>query len=239
MALLFYPEHIPKARRVLGRSEVPRGNDNSMSHLVLLGDSILDNAAYVGGGPDVISQVRAILPGRWKASLLAVDGSVTTDVKSQLRKLPADASHIVVSVGGNDALGHTDILDARSRSTAETLERLAEIATDFERRYNAMLDGVLAARRSAAICTIYYPRFPDRRLQRLSTTALTVFNDAILRAGFAAGVPVLDLRLICNEDIDYANAIEPSSHGGEKIARAIGRLITKHDFAIRRTEIFV
>jgi lysophospholipase L1-like esterase len=223
-----------------------------MSHLVLLGDSILDNAAYVQGGPDVISQVRAELARngvvspasgasstRWKASLLAVDGSVTTDVKNQLGKLPADATHIVVSAGGNDALGHTDILDARSRSTAETLERLAEIATDFEGRYKSMLDAILSTRKATAICTIYYPRFPDRRLQRLSTTALTVFNDAILRAGFSAGLPILDLRLICNEDSDYANAIEPSSRGGEKIAAAIARLLAQHDFSRRHAEIFI
>jgi GDSL-like Lipase/Acylhydrolase family len=209
-----------------------------MSHVVLLGDSILDNAAYVRGGPDVVTQVRAVLPG-WKASLLAVDGSVTTDVKNQLGKLPADTTHLVVSAGGNDALGHTDILDARSRSTAETLERLAEIAIDFERRYRSMLDAVLSTRKATTICTIYYPRFPDQRLQRLSTTALTVFNDAILRAGFSAGIPILDLRLICNEDIDYANAIEPSSHGGAKIATAIGRVLAKHDFSTRRAEIFI
>jgi GDSL-like Lipase/Acylhydrolase family len=209
-----------------------------MSHVVLLGDSILDNAAYVRGGPDVVTQVRAVLPG-WKASLLAVDGSVATDVKNQLRKLPADATHLVVSAGGNDALGHTDILDARSRSTAETLERLADIAIDFERRYGSMLDAVLSTGKAATICTIYYPRFPDHRLQRLSTTALTVFNDAILRAGFSAGIPILDLRLICNQDIDYANAIEPSSHGGEKIATAISRVLAKHDFSTRRAEIFI
>jgi hypothetical protein len=27
--------------------------------------------------------------------------------------------------------------------------------------------------------------------------------------------------VICNEDADFANPIEPSVHGGEKIARAI------------------
>ena len=51
-----------------------------MNHIVLLGDSIFDNAAYVGGGPDVIEQLKSILPRDWQATLLAVDGSVTTDV---------------------------------------------------------------------------------------------------------------------------------------------------------------
>ncbi|HEY0529678.1 MAG TPA: SGNH/GDSL hydrolase family protein [Gemmatimonadaceae bacterium] len=210
-----------------------------MSHVVLLGDSIFDNAAYVRGGPDVIAQVKARLGDASKATLLAVDGSVTSDVKNQLRKLPSDATHLIVSAGGNDALGHTDILDARSKSTADTLERLAEIAADFERRYAMMLDAILAVKKPTAISTIYYPRFPDRTLQRLSVTALTVFNDVILRLGFAAGIPILDLRLICSEDADYANAIEPSSHGGEKIAQAIVGLVNRHDFTRRRAEVYI
>jgi hypothetical protein len=32
-----------------------------MPHIVLLGDSIFDNAPYTRGGPDVISQVRQLL----------------------------------------------------------------------------------------------------------------------------------------------------------------------------------
>jgi hypothetical protein len=29
-----------------------------MGHVILLGDSVFDNAAYVGGAPDVIAQLR-------------------------------------------------------------------------------------------------------------------------------------------------------------------------------------
>ena len=38
-------------------------------------------------------------------------------------------------------------------------------------------------------------------------------------------MPLIDLRLICDENEDYANAIEPSVHGGEKIAAAIASLL--------------
>ena len=47
------------------------------NHVVLLGDSILDNGAYVPGKPAVIDQVRGELPAGWTATLLAVDGSYT------------------------------------------------------------------------------------------------------------------------------------------------------------------
>ena len=46
-----------------------------MPHVVLVGDSILDNGSYTRGGPDVVSQVRALLPSGWKATLVALDGS--------------------------------------------------------------------------------------------------------------------------------------------------------------------
>jgi hypothetical protein len=35
---------------------------------------------------------------------------------------------------------------------------------------------------------------------------------------------VIDLRAFCTHPEDYANSIEPSSGGGEKIARAIAAL---------------
>jgi hypothetical protein len=41
------------------------------------------------------------------------------------------------------------------------------------------------------------------------------------------GISLIDLRLICAEDGDYANPIEPSALGGAKIARAIAVLVTQ------------
>ncbi|HKH34411.1 MAG TPA: SGNH/GDSL hydrolase family protein [Beijerinckiaceae bacterium] len=211
-----------------------------MAHIVLLGDSIFDNRAYVRPGePDVVRQLLARLPAGYRATLRAVDGATTAGVPGQVRRVPADATHLVVSAGGNDALARIDVLEATSRSIADALMRLAEIGDAFEQSYRSMVDAVLAAGKPSAFCTIYNPRFPDPRLQRLATTALTLFNDIISRAAFSNGLPLLDLRLICDEDADYANPIEPSAQGGEKIAAAIARLVAEHHFTRRRTEVFV
>jgi lysophospholipase L1-like esterase len=210
-----------------------------MTHVALLGDSVFDNAAYVRGGADVITHLRRRLPEGGGATLLAVDGSVVEGVREQLRKLPQGASHLVISAGGNDALHRAHILEEGARSAAEVLGRLADVAEEFEAGYREMLRAVAATSRPTAVCTVYYPRFPDPLVQRLAVTALTVFNDAIIRAAFEAGVPLLDLRLICDEDADYANPIEPSEAGGAKIADAIVRLLSGYDFGKRRTEVFV
>ena len=207
-------------------------------HLVLLGDSIFDNAAYVAGGPDVVQQLQERLPSGWQATLRAVDGGTTRSVEAQLRHVPEAATHLFLSVGGNDALGHLDILSEGARATAEVLMKLADIADGFERNYRAALRAVLGRQLPTAVCTIYYPRFPEPALQRTAVAALTVFNDVILRQAFSAGVPVLDLRLICDSDADYANPIEPSVHGGAKIADVITRVATEHDFGRGRSAVY-
>jgi hypothetical protein len=61
----------------------------------------------------------------------------------------------------------------------------------------------------------------------------------IMRAAFARGLPLIDLRLIIDDDADYANDIEPSVAGGAKIAKVIATLVTTHDFTRRRSEVYV
>ena len=68
-----------------------------MTYIVLLGDSVFDNAAYVAGGPDVVRQLRDLLPPEWRATLNARDGAVLADIPQQLQGLSSDATHLVVS----------------------------------------------------------------------------------------------------------------------------------------------
>jgi lysophospholipase L1-like esterase len=209
-----------------------------VSHVALLGDSIFDNAAYVAGGPDVVSQLARALPAGWSATLCAVDGAVVADVERQLARVPRDATHLVVSVGGNDALGHIDLLTRPARSAAEVLAMLRDASGPFEERYRRMLAAVLRRGLAATVCTIYNGNFPDSLTQRLASTALTVFNDAILRAAIETGTPVIEMRLVCDEPADYANPIEPSVRGGGKIARAVVRAVTERCAGSRHTEVF-
>jgi lysophospholipase L1-like esterase len=192
-----------------------------MGNVVLLGDSIFDNGAYTRGGPDVVTQLRALLPQGWSATLLAVDGDRINDVSARLSRIPPDATHLVLSVGGNDVLAHADLLDRPARSSMEVLSLLADAADGFEQRYRSMIEFLLRRRLPLTICTIYNGNFPDPRFQRIASTALRVFNDVIVRVGFERSLRVIDLRLICTEPGDYANPIEPSSQGGRKIALAI------------------
>src|SRR3972149_6612342 len=214
-------------------------NKVSEQHIILLGDSIFDNIAYIPGGEsDVITQLRCKLPQGWEATLNAVDGSKIDDVMRQVKQLPQDASFLVVSVGGNDALSHSYIFNQGAQSTAEVLLNLADIQEEFQRNYHSMLETVLSCNLPTAICSIYYPRFPDPALQRVAIVGLSVFNDCIIYETFRFRLPLIDLRLICNEDRDYANEIEPSVHGGEKITDAILKVAKEFDSRKTRTVVF-
>ncbi|MFV1967994.1 MAG: GDSL-type esterase/lipase family protein [Pirellulaceae bacterium] len=205
-------------------------------HVVLLGDSIFDNAVYVPGKPPVVEQLRCLVPAGWEATLLAVDGHVTSDVSGQLARLPADSTHLVVSVGGNDALQNSHIIDARV-SAAEGFDTAAEVRERFRRDYRRMLDAVMARKKPTVICTIYDA---IHGLPRSAITALSIFNDVILREGFRLGLPILDLRLICDDKSDYSelSPIEPSEVGGAKIAETIKRVVMRHDFKQRETVVY-
>lgn len=217
----------------------------TMPHVVLLGDSIFDNGRYTGGDSDVIAQVRGSLPPGWSASLLAVDGSVTADIAAQMQRLPNGATHLVLSVGGNDAIMSSSSLGVSpfgfgspAPSTTEALQALAEVADSFARAYSLALDECLRPHLPLVVCTIYNGCFTDPTYQRLAALGLAVFNDVILRVAIERRLPVIDLRSICSDPQDYANPIEPSAVGGEKIARAIVAAVAESSDAACRTRIF-
>lgn len=210
-----------------------------MKHIVLCGDSIFDNAAYTNGGPDVIAHLHQQIPPDWQATLLAADGSVVENVPKQFYDLPKDTTHVIISAGGNNAIRNDHILQQKTQSSAEILCKLADIASTFEYHYHSMLQAALKTDKHIGVCTIYYPRTPEPFERKIKVAALSIFNDVIIRQAFVAGLPLIDLRLVCNEDDDYANEIEPSEKGGKKIANAIMRLINQHAFDASRTEVFL
>ncbi len=208
-----------------------------MGHVVLLGDSIFDNARYVPDRPPVIEQVRRCSPPPWRASLLAVDGHTSEDVAKQLTGLPADATHLFVSAGGNDALGESGILNEPACTVGEALGLVHELRTRFRRCYHDMLRTLAGVNRPTTVCTVY-DAIPG--LGPAEQTALAGFNEIILREAFLVGLPVIDLRLVCDRASDYSHvsSIEPSMTGGSKIARVIAEVATGHDFSRRRSVIY-
>jgi hypothetical protein len=212
------------------------GINQTGNHVVLLGDSIFDNATYVPSELPVIDQLFQHLPKGWQATLAAVDGDTTPGLFNQTQRLPPSASHLIVSSGGNDALQELERLNLPVDSMRSALTHLADIHEAFEANYRAMLEHLQSLGRHVAVCTIY-ESIPG--LDRHLRMALSLFNDVILREAIRARVPVIDLRHICTLPSDYSviSPIEPSSSGGMKIAKAIAALLLSHDFNVPGTTI--
>ena len=212
-------------------------------HIVLCGDSIIDNGSYVNQGElDVAGQVQEELPDS-KVTLLAVDGKVTED---QMNNLPKDATHIFISIGGNDGYNRMDVFDESANTIGDAMGPLYEMRNEFEIDYNKMLKNVLSYGVPTTLCSIYYPRFEKSDndvirnylggknnqvpIKKMAMVGLSVYNDIITKEAFQAGLPLIDLRVLCNDDKDFANHIEPSALGGKKIARVIKEVVSVHDF---------
>ncbi|MDJ0744781.1 MAG: SGNH/GDSL hydrolase family protein [Xenococcaceae cyanobacterium MO_167.B27] len=134
-------------------------------------------------------------------------GSKINDVYAQLEQLPPDTTHLILSVGGNNALSHIGILNENVASSAQVFSKLADISEQFEQQYEKLLEKILSFNLPTVICTIYYPNHSVKLERQIAIAALATFNDVIIRLAFQAGIPLIDLRLTCNETQDYANAL--------------------------------
>ena len=215
---LWATKFVPRPTPVYGES--------NLGHVVLLGDSIFDNENYVDGHPDVAQRLHSMLGEDYKVTLLASDGATTGSLGWQVEGLPGDATHLVLSIGGNDANGEWKILrNEELRTARDVLDDVSYMGELFAVKYWDAVVPLLGLGIPVTICTIYDCDFPED-VKYPARAALAMFNDAILRFAFQNNLDVLDLRTVCTEPSDYVLAIEPSAVGGAKIARAISQKIT-------------
>lgn len=207
----------------------------STTHIALLGDSTIDNGRWVPvGEPSVFDQVQQLEP---KVTLCARDGALIGAIREQLKQIPHDASHVVVSVGGNNATGaSTTVLGGPVTDCEEALDRLHNFAADFEVEFAAEMTHLknCIGDKHLVICSCYNPAFAAWNVvtvkQSVANMALSVLADAVLRVATRLKAPVIDLRRVMNKVEDFANPIEPSSVGGAKIAAEIVKVVRTHPF---------
>lgn len=196
---------------------------NEVKHIAMAGDSIFDNDGYVPNGPGVIEQLRASMPEDWSAIKIAVDGDCIRHVYSRVEDFPSYITDLVLSIGGNDALGYSSILnDAKSLSDIPSL--VSAPASEFRANYQTLLDHLLCLETNLHVCTIYTAvPFEDALWRQFVPPALDVFNTIIKEEATARNVGVIEIDKICTEEEDYSKVspIEPSAIGGQKIVNAI------------------
>ena len=195
-----------------------------MNHIVLLGDSIFDNGSYVRGENDVAKHLKDKVLPRDKVTLLAKDGAVITSVHDQIINIPDDMNALFLSVGGNDLLQYRKEIESDNKSTLDSLTYFSQILDDVRTRYVALIKIICKKHKNLTLCTIYNGNL-GAPLHKPASVLVALFNDIIYRTAMEFRLPVLELRDIFQTSEDYANPIEPSSIGGEKLALAIWNIV--------------
>ena len=220
--------------------------------ILLLGDSIIDNKSYVLSSElDVTTHLKELCSNDLSTTVEnhAVDGDTMYDlVSGQLdSKILSDASHIVVSIGGNDLLHNISFLQTTSElskvmgkgamigkwgvkelnpSRNKVFEETYfEIIKPMQQEYESIVANLSNYRAKLLLCTVYEGDLVDSDefsdVIYSSKTMLSIFNDLVYRTAQKYNAEVLELRDIFVLPKDYANPIEPSHIGGEKLAKAI------------------
>jgi lysophospholipase L1-like esterase len=143
------------------------------------------------------------------------------NVAEQLSVLRDRPTVAVLSVGGNDAIEHIDILEQPAETSGAVLNDLDAIGASFHSAYERVARAVAGRAARTILCTIYEVQLEPPVFAKRVRVPLAVLNDRILRVGAKLGLDILELRTVCTEPSDFVQQIEPSAQGAAKIAKAI------------------
>lgn len=208
----------------------------AISHIVLLGDALGDLPRIRDRGPGHLEN--RLLPdwdAPWRLSLVRADDVVN---RSPLGKIPADASHLVITLEGNRAISSSGLLEGRPDSYEQALARLSFAADQFEQVVHGLVRTAQQTGLPAAMCTMFPPCHRDPVKQRATSTALSIFNDRIVRQAVDANLPVVDMRSAGTEEGDYTPSGLLSRAGLTKAATLIWQALHESRQDGARTEIF-
>jgi len=181
-------------------------------HLVLLGDA-LQNIDLGKGQAESTLVPRPRNP--WKLTVLQPPEVLRP---SRVRAIPAEVTHIVICVDGGWAIETSGLLQGSAQAIREALYGLASADDDFDKVFVRLIAAATEAGVPTIVCTLVPARYVDPVQERAAAAALAIFNDRILRRAIAAQLSIVELRLICDEDNDYASETLLSHAGVRKVA---------------------
>ena len=199
-----------------------------MTFTTLLGDSIIDNKSYVQHGEfSVLEHLEH--QSDLEFQQLAYDGHTTENVLSGQILSPTvqTSSHLVLSIGGNDLLYNIPFLyEGPIENINVAIAGVQQyIFNPLQQRYETIVERLSSHRANLLLCTVYegdLGRSDEYRdVLDSSKTMVSSFNDIVYKTADKFDADVLELRHIFTSPEDYANPIEPSHIGGEKLAQEI------------------
>lgn len=228
------------------KNESNKLNENFKEHIILLGDSILDNANYVKFNTIsdlcVTEQFQDTIAKKnleYKVSNLAIDGYTTDDILDNkiINKIPKNATYILLSIGGNDGLmSLNELNNPKMLLPWNFINLLLQTKNKFKIKYNTILKNINKLHPNCKIIcmTIYYPIFYHSiLLQIISNIGVNIMSNVIINETSKYNIPIIDIRKVFDKWQDYANSIEPGIPGGDKIVNNTLNIIDKYNFNVK------
>lgn len=217
-------------------TNIHRGGDGDapdvIRHLALLGDALQN----IDLGSEEVEAVLVPRPRNpWKLTVLPPAQVLQ---RGNIRSIPDDATHVVISLEGGWAIEASGLLQREARTISEALDTLAAVADEFERIFSELMAAAQETGLPSLVCTMVPSRYVKPAQQRVASAALAIFNDRILRRACSAGLPIVDLPLVCTEDADYASETLLSRGGVRKAANVIRAALYEVSRSVQRTRVY-
>jgi lysophospholipase L1-like esterase len=202
-------------------SHVYREGLRSSTHInnktiVMLGDSMLENANYVNKDRSVTELVKNYVEAKdYNFYNFAKDGETIPTVShkiarltsNQIQKLNKRTTHIFLSVGGNDILKLNQPLEASV--IVSTFLKYIELIKLIKSRFpNAKL----------TVLNLYTPTASWIEIYRIS---IKQWNEALEQKKTKYNYGIIDVNKLLFDKQDFTHDIEPSVIGGQKIVNEI------------------
>ena len=146
-------------------------------------------------------------------------------INQQLKNIPDDTTHIALSIGGNDLLGLIHYLGQKQGDTFQhNLVFLSQLKHKFSEKFQKVIQEIDSLKIPFTVCSIYYAgSIVEVGSKRVELGGELEFVAAITEVAQKAKYcrEMIDLRWLFDHSECYANPIEPSCIGGEKIAESL------------------
>lgn len=182
-------------------------NENT---IILLGDSVLNNAIYVPPDQSVEAYLKQYTNNLYN---YAKDGATIPDIYSQIEKISLQfnkiTSFLFISAGGND------ILNKSKELTEDQINALFKQYMDVIQAIRKKLPSI-----NITILNLYQPTDPRYQVYKPS---IDKWNTLIQESSTKVGemYNVIDLNAILDNANDFIYEIEPSPTASQKIANVI------------------
>ena len=184
-------------------------SNNNHNNIILIGDSMLNNSAYVSADQSVPDLLSNELKGNTVYNF-AKDGSTINDCYAQLDKISLELNnsntYIFVSCGGNNILNSRQRMDPNA--ITNLFDQYSELLTSIKTRVpNASL----------YVLNLYFPV----NAHYTSYHPVIVKWNTLLEDNISLGYKLIQTNKLLVLEDDFTYNIEPSFKGGQKIVDAI------------------